>query len=69
MLASVNLLNTVIDLYQSAEAFLRVKDTMYYQARLYHELGYYVERNKCSHQFRQLDAQYPTLSQMSVNVL
>lgn len=69
LLASVNLLNTVIDLYQSAEAFLRVKDVMYYQARLYHELGYFTERNKCAHQFKQLDSQYPTLSQMAVNVV
>ena len=62
-------MNTVIELFKSVEAFMRVKDAFYYQARLYHELGYSTERNKCAYQFKQLDSQYPTLSQMAVNVL
>lgn len=69
LLSSVNLMNTVIELFQSAEAFLKVKDAVYYQARLYHDLGYVTERNRCAHQFKQLDSQYPTLSRLAVNVL
>ncbi|KAL4219244.1 Anaphase-promoting complex subunit 5 [Mactra antiquata] len=69
LLSCVNLLNTVIELFENAEAFLRIKDAMYYQARLYHELGYITERNKCAHQFKQLDSQYPTLNLISLNVV
>lgn len=69
LLSSVNLLNTAIEKFQSAESFFRVKESLYIQARLYHDLGYVTERNKCAHQFRQLDSQYPTLSKMSVNML
>lgn len=69
LLSSINLLNTVLELFQSVQAFLRVKDVLYFQARLYHELGNSVERNKCSRQFKLLDSQYPTLSQVAVNVL
>ena len=62
-------MNTVIDLFKTVEAFLRVKDAFYYQARLYNELGFKQERNKCAYQFKQLDSQYPTLSGLTVNVL
>lgn len=69
LLSCVNQMNTVIDLFKTVEAFLRVKDALYYQARLYQELGYKQERNKCAYQFKQLDSQYPTLSGLTVNVL
>ncbi|XP_052789815.1 anaphase-promoting complex subunit 5-like isoform X2 [Mya arenaria] len=69
LLSCINTLNTAIELYQSAEAFLHLKDTVYLQTRLYHELDLPSERNKCARQFRQLDVQYPSLSQMTVNAL
>ena len=69
LLSAVCLLNTVVSVYQSAEAYLKVKDTLYLQVRLYHELGSVPERNKCAYQFRQLESQYPFLSKDSVNAL
>ena len=62
-------MNTVIDVFKKIEAYQREKDAIYYLARLYHELGYVSERNKCAYQFKQLDQQYPTLNRVSVLVL
>ncbi|KAJ8300146.1 hypothetical protein KUTeg_021665 [Tegillarca granosa] len=67
--SAVSILNTVIEYFRKIEAFGRVKDAIYFQARLYHELGYMAERNKCAYQFKQLNQQYPTLLRMSVNAL
>ncbi|XP_048245886.1 anaphase-promoting complex subunit 5-like isoform X1 [Haliotis rufescens] len=66
LLSGVDLMNKVVALYQGMEAQHRVKDALYYQARLYNDLGYHSERNKCAHRFRQLDQQFPTLSQITV---
>ncbi|KAK3604057.1 hypothetical protein CHS0354_028690 [Potamilus streckersoni] len=69
LLAAVNILDSVVDMFRTVEAFMRVKDALYYQARLYNELNYTAERNKCAYQFKQLDLQYPTLSKACVNIL
>ncbi|XP_061189675.1 anaphase-promoting complex subunit 5-like [Saccostrea echinata] len=66
LLLAVNLMISVIELFKKLEAHMRVKDAVYYLARLYHELGYTSERNKCAYEFNQLDSQYPTHSQVSV---
>ncbi|XP_052222567.1 anaphase-promoting complex subunit 5-like isoform X3 [Dreissena polymorpha] len=68
LLSCVNSLNRVTVLYQNCEAYLHVKNPVYLLARLYHELGF-TERNRCSHQYRQIDQQYPTLSHISVDVI
>lgn len=40
----------------------------YFQARLYHEVGCFEERNKCALEFRQFELQHPCQSyQLSVN--
>ncbi|XP_071947351.1 anaphase-promoting complex subunit 5-like isoform X2 [Antedon mediterranea] len=57
---SVGLLNLAADGFVKLEAEYRMKDIMYLQAQMYHELGYTSERNKCAQQFRQLDQQFPT---------
>ncbi|KAK6195948.1 hypothetical protein SNE40_001269 [Patella caerulea] len=67
LLSAVSVMNLVIELFKKVEAHHRVKDGVYYQARLYNDLGYTAERNKCAHDFKQLDQQHPTLNQMSIN--
>ena len=67
ILSSVTQLNTVIGLFQSLEASQRVKECYYYQARLYHQVGYTAERNKCAHKFKQLEQQSPTLSKCTLH--
>ena len=62
-------MTTVVTLFQSLEVTHRVKDALYYQARLYHELGYTAERNRCAHRFKQLDQQLPTLSRICVHAV
>lgn len=59
-------MTTVIELFKKLDAHMRVKDATYYLARLYHELGYTAERNKCAYEFKQLDSQFPTHSQGTV---
>lgn len=69
LLLAVNMIVTVIEKFKKIDASLRVKDATYYLARLYNELGYTSERNKCAYQFRQLDQQYPTQNRVIVNAL
>ncbi|KAK3088849.1 hypothetical protein FSP39_024561 [Pinctada imbricata] len=69
LLLAVSRMNTVIELFKKIEAYQREKDAIYYQARLYNELGYISEMNKCAYLFKQLDQQYPTLNRVAVNVL
>lgn len=69
LLSSVSMMSKAVDLFKKVEAYFRTKDAIYYQTRLYHELGYTSERNKLSYQFKRLDQQYPTLSQMAVLVV
>lgn len=66
LLQAVNTMTTVIELFKKLDAHMRVKDATYYLARIYHELGYTAERNKCAYEFKQLDSQFPTHSQGSV---
>lgn len=69
LLSAVSMMTTVIDYFKKLEAHHRVKDAVYYQARLFHELGFTSERNQCAYQFKQLDSQYPTFNKVSVCVL
>ncbi|XP_077292217.1 anaphase promoting complex subunit 5 ida [Arctopsyche grandis] len=46
--------------FNRVEAFSRIKDVIYLQAQLYHEIGNIVERNKRALEYRQMDEQYPT---------
>ncbi|KAK7480276.1 hypothetical protein BaRGS_00028444 [Batillaria attramentaria] len=66
---AASLMSNVVVLFQSREANQRVKDAVYYQARLYHQLGYTAERNRCAHRFKQMDQQSPTLSVLAVNAI
>jgi anaphase-promoting complex subunit 5 len=66
LLLAVRMMMNAIELFKKLEAHMRVKDATYYLARLYNELGYTSERNKCAYDFRQLDSLYPTYSQVSV---
>lgn len=69
LLSAVCIVNKAVELFKQVEAYFRTKDAIYFQTRLYHELGYITERNKLSYQFKRLDQQYPTLSQMAVLVV
>lgn len=69
LLLAVNMITLVIEKFKEIDASLRVKDATYYLARLYNELGYTSERNRCAYQFRQLDQQYPTQNRVVVNAL
>ncbi|KAK7099099.1 anaphase-promoting complex subunit 5-like [Littorina saxatilis] len=69
LLGAVTQMTTVVTLFQSLEVTHRVKDALYYQARLYHQLGYTAERNRCAYRFKQLDQQMPTLSKISVHAV
>lgn len=66
LLLAVKLMMNVIELFKKLEAHMRVKDATYYLARLYNELGYNDERNKCAYDFRQLDSVFPTNSRTAV---
>ena len=69
MKTAVELLNDVIGWCRKLEAHKQTKDAIYYQARLYNELGAVPERNKCALEFRLLDEQYPTWNKSSVLIL
>ncbi|KAL8617636.1 hypothetical protein ACOMHN_038028 [Nucella lapillus] len=69
LLAAVSLMTTVVNKFQAVEASSRVKDALYYQARLYHQLGYSSECNRCAFRFKQLDQQLPTLAKMNVHAV
>lgn len=69
MLDACCLMTTVARLFESIEATSRVKDAVYYLARLYHQLGNTAERNRCAHRFKQLDQQVPTLAAVRVNTI
>lgn len=64
LLSAANQMSTVVNLFQSLGVTHRVKDALYYQARVYHELGYTAERNKCAHKFKQMEQQSPTLNKI-----
>ncbi|XP_041368923.1 anaphase-promoting complex subunit 5-like [Gigantopelta aegis] len=66
--SAVSVMNQVIDLFKKIEANHRVKDALYYQARLFNDLGYTAERNKCAYQFKQLDLLSATESPMEVTM-
>ncbi|XP_076471090.1 anaphase-promoting complex subunit 5-like isoform X2 [Babylonia areolata] len=68
-LSAVTVMTMVVSKFQAVEAWRRVKDALYYQARLYHQLGYSVERNRCALRFKQLDQQAPTLSKTCVHAV
>lgn len=57
---SVRLLKKVRECYKQVEAYSKVKETVYLQALLSHEIGYVKQRNRCAMEFRQLDEQCPT---------
>lgn len=46
--------------FNKIEAFSRVKNTLFLQSMLYHQLDSKAERNRCSFEYAQLDVQYPT---------
>lgn len=48
---------------------MQMPNCNYLQARLYNELGYVTERNRCALEFHQLDQQYPTRTSALVNTL
>ena len=66
---AVEILEDVIRWCRKLEAHSRTKDVIYYQARLYNELGAVPERNECALEFRLLDEQYPTWNKTSVHIL
>ncbi|KAI0218824.1 Anaphase-promoting complex subunit 5 [Lamellibrachia satsuma] len=69
LLSGIQTLAEVIQWFKEVEAYQRTKDAIYYQVRLYNELGYVTERNRCALEFHQLDQQYPTRTSALVNTL
>uniref|UniRef100_A0A1B6M5U8 Anaphase-promoting complex subunit 5 n=2 Tax=Graphocephala atropunctata TaxID=36148 RepID=A0A1B6M5U8_9HEMI len=62
---AIRLLNKVKENFHRMEAFAKVKEAVYLQCLLANELGCFVERNRFSFEFRQLDEEFPTLLQVS----
>ncbi|XP_045623657.1 anaphase-promoting complex subunit 5 isoform X2 [Procambarus clarkii] len=61
-------LELVRKLFMKVRAYHKVRETHYFKARLYHEVGYIEERNKCALEFRQFELQHPCQSyQLSIN--
>ncbi|XP_071514298.1 anaphase-promoting complex subunit 5 [Panulirus ornatus] len=61
-------LELVRKLFMKVRAYHKVRETLYFRARLYHEVGYIEERNKCALEFRQFELQHPCQSyQLSIN--
>lgn len=61
-------LELVSKLFSKVRAHHKVRETLYFKARLYHEVGCFEERNKCALEFRQFELQHPCQSyQLSVN--
>ncbi|XP_015586196.1 anaphase-promoting complex subunit 5 [Cephus cinctus] len=57
---AIKALSKAKDHFNKVEALGRVKNTLYLQSLLYHELDHKVERNQCAFEFRELDVQFPT---------
>lgn len=54
--------------FMKVQAYHKVRETHYLKARLYHEVGYIEERNKCALEFRVFEQQHPCQShQPSIN--
>ena len=68
-ISALDLLSTASSLFHNVEAHRYEKDTLHYQALLYHSMGDIQGRNRCSHSFNVLDRLYPTLSPLTVNVV
>ncbi|XP_050699496.1 anaphase-promoting complex subunit 5-like [Eriocheir sinensis] len=61
-------LDLVHKLFMKVRAYHKVRETLYFKARLYHEVGYLEERNKCALDFRQFELQHPCQAyQLTVN--
>ena len=60
--SSAKNLDTVHNLFSKVRAYHRIRDTLYLQARLYHEADFVEERNKCALAFRQFEQQHPCQS-------
>ncbi|KAK8401822.1 hypothetical protein O3P69_001135 [Scylla paramamosain] len=61
-------LDLVHKLFMKVRAYHKVRETLYFKARLYHEVGYLEERNKCALEFRQFELQHPCQAyQLTVN--
>ncbi|XP_045463070.1 anaphase-promoting complex subunit 5 [Harmonia axyridis] len=58
ILERITILDEVKDLFRRVEAFTRVKDVVYLQAKLYDQLGMKEERNKHALEFRTLNEEY-----------
>ncbi|GAB1608982.1 anaphase-promoting complex subunit 5-like, partial [Argonauta hians] len=68
-LSAVRQMSTVIDHFQSVEAYRLEKDAVYYQARICDALGYTAERNRYARDFRRLDQLYPSAHKMDTTLL
>uniref|UniRef100_T1IR26 Anaphase-promoting complex subunit 5 n=1 Tax=Strigamia maritima TaxID=126957 RepID=T1IR26_STRMM len=67
--AAIGIISNAIDDFNKIEAYDRVRDAMHIQARVYNELGFIAERNKCALNFRQLNEQYESTFQPRTQLL
>ncbi|XP_018335499.1 anaphase-promoting complex subunit 5 isoform X2 [Agrilus planipennis] len=63
ILEAAKMLDDVRSGFEKVEAFSRVKDVLYLQARLYNEVGANSERNKCALDYRLLEEDHPVQSE------
>ncbi|KAK9882007.1 hypothetical protein WA026_018860 [Henosepilachna vigintioctopunctata] len=54
------MLNEVKELFSNVEAYSRMKDVLYLQAKLYNNLNMRQDRNRCALEFRLLEEEYAT---------
>lgn len=57
---AIKSLDKVKDGFEKVEAYSRVKDVLYLQARLYHVIGMRDEKNQCALAYKQINEEYPT---------
>ncbi|KAL0606782.1 Anaphase-promoting complex subunit 5 [Plecturocebus cupreus] len=57
--AAVENLNEAKNYFAKVDCKERIRDVLYFQARLYHSLGKTQERNRCAMRFRQLHQELP----------
>jgi len=68
LLKCAQALEQVAKLFMKVQAYHKVRETHYLKARLYHEVDYVEERNKCALEFRVFEQQHPCQShQPSIN--
>ncbi|XP_014787767.1 anaphase-promoting complex subunit 5 [Octopus bimaculoides] len=69
LMSAIRQMCTVIEYFQTVEAYQLQKDALYYQSRICESLAYTAERNRYAREFRHLDQLYPSVQKIDVTLL